>query len=265
MAQTTKQINQILGGLCPMENYCAPSEYLAGIGIDPDMPKTDSDRKPSGLIRPTSTEVLSTLTLAKTPLWILTNPKNTSVYVYLKSGEIYATNASYSTPALVYTKTASKGNGCAYYDNACYFAGNTGIAKMLFKADGTVNSFTDDYWAGDVQTFLSKTAWATATAYVSGNEISINNYNYLCLKAHTSGVFATDLASGYWTVSGLAWSALSNNTYPSINGVEIPNHPLFTHRGSRALYIGDVISDSYGSTLNRGKGCIHKIKPERGT
>lgn len=41
-------------------------------------------------------------------------------------------------------------------------------------------------------------AWATATGYTVGNLRSNGGVNYYCTTDHTSGVFATDLASGYW-------------------------------------------------------------------
>jgi len=41
-------------------------------------------------------------------------------------------------------------------------------------------------------------AWATATGYLVGDKIEINNRLYKCLTAHTSGVFATDLAAVKW-------------------------------------------------------------------
>jgi hypothetical protein len=44
-------------------------------------------------------------------------------------------------------------------------------------------------------------AWVTATAYVVGPPASFVTYNgssYVCLVAHTSGTFATDLAAGNW-------------------------------------------------------------------
>lgn len=44
----------------------------------------------------------------------------------------------------------------------------------------------------------SVSAWVTATAYVVGDLRSNGGTNYYCEVAHTSGVFATDLASGYW-------------------------------------------------------------------
>lgn len=264
MATITKTINQILKGICSMENYCAETEYLGGIGIDPDMPKTDSDKKSSGFIRPTSQEVLSTLTTSQIPLWIITNPKNKDVYIHFSNGNIYKTDASYTAPALYDSTATGKGNGACYYDNACYFASNNDISRIYFNANGTIHSFMNNFWSTFVAQFLNKTAWVTLTHYVKNEEVSINNYNYICLKNHTSGVFDTDLNNGYWVKSGLAYAALSNNTYPSINGVEIPNHCLFSHKGSRAMYIADVIPSDYGNTENRGKGCIHKVKTKHG-
>jgi len=41
-------------------------------------------------------------------------------------------------------------------------------------------------------------AWVTATAYVRGDYVVQAGAYYLCLVGHTSGVFATDLAAGYW-------------------------------------------------------------------
>jgi hypothetical protein len=46
------------------------------------------------------------------------------------------------------------------------------------------------------------TAWVTATGYVVGNVIRVGTRAYTCAINHTSGTFATDLASGKWTVGG---------------------------------------------------------------
>ncbi len=42
--------------------------------------------------------------------------------------------------------------------------------------------------------------WVTATAYVVDDTATINNSLYICTAAHTSGVFATDLAAGRWAL-----------------------------------------------------------------
>ena len=41
-------------------------------------------------------------------------------------------------------------------------------------------------------------AWATATYYQPSNAVNQTGTLYKCLKSHTSGVFASDLALGYW-------------------------------------------------------------------
>ena len=43
-------------------------------------------------------------------------------------------------------------------------------------------------------------AWVTATAYAINNGVSINGASYVCVSAHTSGTFATDLAGAKWQV-----------------------------------------------------------------
>ena len=41
--------------------------------------------------------------------------------------------------------------------------------------------------------------WVTATAYVADDLVFTADNVYTCLVGHTSGTFATDLASGYWS------------------------------------------------------------------
>lgn len=48
-------------------------------------------------------------------------------------------------------------------------------------------------------------AWLTATAYAVKDMIATGGITYVCVTAHTSGVFATDLAAS-------KWMAINNNT-----------------------------------------------------
>lgn len=41
-------------------------------------------------------------------------------------------------------------------------------------------------------------AWATATSYAVNDKVLTGGLKYICLVAHTSGTFATDLAAGKW-------------------------------------------------------------------
>ena len=68
----------------------------------------------------------------------------------------------------------------------------------------------------------------------------------------------------YWT-STLSKPALTNTTYPSINGIPIPNHPIFRHPSAGkngVAYIGDVASNS---VVNTNRGAIHQIWTDKGT
>lgn len=48
--------------------------------------------------------------------------------------------------------------------------------------------------------FNLRGGWITATAYVQFDLVTQGSGTYLCMIAHTSGVFATDLAAGRWAV-----------------------------------------------------------------
>lgn len=45
---------------------------------------------------------------------------------------------------------------------------------------------------------VNAAGWTTATYYLPGNSVNAMSALYTCVKAHVSGVFATDLANGYW-------------------------------------------------------------------
>lgn len=44
-------------------------------------------------------------------------------------------------------------------------------------------------------------AWATSTSYAVGDILIQNGFAYICLTAHTSGTFATDLAAAKWRLA----------------------------------------------------------------
>ena len=47
-------------------------------------------------------------------------------------------------------------------------------------------------------TFTVRGGWITATAYAKGDIVIQGGVVYLCMVAHTSGTFATDLAAAKW-------------------------------------------------------------------
>lgn len=71
---------------------------------------------------------------------------------------------------------------------------STTQAYILEFGNFYIRFYTQD---GQVQ-MTGAPAWMTLTPYVVGNYVTENSVQYYCLVNNTSGVFATDLASGYW-------------------------------------------------------------------
>jgi len=79
----------------------------------------------------------------------------------------------------------------------------TRLLPFAFSTTQTyVLEFGDEYMRvykdGGRVVVSSATAWLTATPYVPGDQVTEAALNYICLEAHTSGVFATDLAAVKW-------------------------------------------------------------------
>lgn len=201
MAEFLVKIDNILGGQAPTQNFGASSQFDSSIGMDPDMPITDSSSRVSGMIRPTAMLTFSGVNVTGVPLKFLTNPKNTLIYAYLSDGKVLSYTNDLGTETVVGTPTSGAGNGAEYYDNYLYFATPTDISRY-----GPLNG-------------------------------------------------SPSLTNTYWT-STLSKTALVNTTYPSINGVTMPNHVMHYHAPTNNLYFADVVN---------GKGTIHYISTTKTT
>ncbi len=66
-------------------------------------------------------------------------------------------------------------------------------------------------------------AWASGVQYYVGNLVHNNGFYYRCLEDHVAGTFATDLASGYWSLTSsfsdktLLWT-LEESIWNATNG-----------------------------------------------
>lgn len=187
MASTSIKINTILGGISPSQNFATETQYNAGIGIDPDMPNTDSDIKASGYLRPTSMEKFSSTTVTDVPYWIVNTPKDANTYVYAKDGKIHTIGSGITIGADAGTVTSSSGNGAAYYDNYLYLAKNTDISRYG-PLNGTP-SLTQAYWTST----LGLTA-LTNTTYPSLRGIPIPNHPML-RNPNTNKLYIADVNS----------------------------------------------------------------------
>jgi len=164
------RISSIFGGLSVCDYFNLPGQFQCSLGIDPGMPAQDDGDKPSGYIRPTKMVLFSGANVNATPLFIITNPKTTNVYVILSNGRIISYNSSLASEAIAATLTEAAGNGAEYYDNYIYVAGTTDISRY-----GALNgspSITQSYW----KTTLSLAALAN-TEYPSINGVVMPNHN----------------------------------------------------------------------------------------
>lgn len=193
------KIETILTGYSVSDYVSGEGQYENAIGIDPELPVTDSKRKPSALIRPSAMAKFSDTEITGVPMWILPNPKTTSTYLYANDGKVHTIDDDLTMGTALNSGTAltaSSGNGGEYYDNYIYLPKNTDIARY-----GPLNG--------------------TPT-----------------------------LTQDYWT-STLSLSALTDTTYPSINGVEMPNHVAYRHPNDNKTYVADVVGN---------QGVLHFIK-----
>lgn len=168
-AKFTNKIQSVLGGISPSLYFGSQGQFHASIGVDPDMPISDSAVRVSGFLRPTAMEKFSSTALDGYPMWLLTNPKSTDIYSYQANGDVVSYNSSLASETLVSAISTASGNGAGYYDNYHYFARNADIARY-----GPLNgspSITASYWVGS----LSLTALTNAT-YPTIRGISMPNH-----------------------------------------------------------------------------------------
>ena len=120
-------------------------------------------------------------------------------------------------------------------------------------------------------TVSSPSAWVTATNYVTRDMVKQSGMTYVCQADHTSGTFATDLATGKWvtTLSTNAWVTAHNYAIGSVVAQSGNNYYcLVTHSSGTfatdlaawlLIEIAKIIYDdmNYASlTINAGKAVI---------
>lgn len=176
----TIRIDSIMGG---QSGYVYPpmtNEFTSSYAIDPDLFVDNSLlTKSLGAISPRSVQNIGTTVSA--PMWLVGNPKTSTVAVYDYSGSIYSISGTLVQSDLGDLNDGGNafGNGAEYYDNYIYFARSTTIARYG-PLDGTA-IFTDDYWVST----LGKTA-LSATQYPFHSGALIRLPNHVMLR-HTDG------------------------------------------------------------------------------
>lgn len=106
--------------------------------------------------------------------------------------------------------------------------------------------------------FASETQAAAVTSSSGNGAEYYDNYLYLAKNTDIARYGPLNgtpaITQAYWS-STLGLTALTDTTYPTINGQEIPNHPMKRHVDGN-LYIGDVVGN---------KGVLHFVATTKTT
>lgn len=104
-----------------------------------------------------------------------------------------------------------------------------------------------------------KGPWVTATAYAVDDAVSEGGSSYICIVAHTSGTFATDLAAAKWQLvaskgdTGATGSAGSNGIFSSIASKAEAQAGAETTKGMNALRTREAMQAGAGAAMRNGK------------
>lgn len=254
----TIRIESVIGGHTQFANFSADDEFKGSYSIDPDFPSTDGQGDidgllPSGYLRPISYDKFSGEIVTDTPLWIVTQPKDNTRYVYGANGSSYSYDGNYSVSELA-NIAGSGGNGAEYYDNYIYFARNTSVARY-----GPLNgapAMTTDYW----DTTLGKTALTDTTYPKVGYSEAIELPNHVMKRGKDGALYFADVVGNQGVLHKIKTTKTTvegdtddGSTY---NIVDFPYgmHPtaieVFGDQMAVALYEG---STSFGVAATRQK------------
>lgn len=164
------KIESIFDGIMPSANFGGKGQYLAGVGIDPDVPASDgaTDLKTAGLIRPVNYASFSGGNVTSHPIAIINTPKDTKTYVVLANGRLISYDSSLANETLIGTVSGGVANGAFYYNNYIYIVGTTDVSR--YGPLDNSPALTDGVWTGSTLgslTALTNTTYPTSLLSVS--------------------------------------------------------------------------------------------------
>lgn len=258
MPVQTFKINSIWEGIAPSQYFSRQGNYLASIGIDPDLPASDAvgDRQTSGLLRPSGYASFDSGNVTANPYWLLTSPKTALVYAYLNNGRLISYNSALyiGSETLIGTPTTSSGNGGAYYNNYLYLPTNTDISVY-----GPLNDTATLYNARWTGAFLGTQTALTNTTYPSirGSGTMPNHP----MHVHTDNkLYFGDFLNGVGYIHSIRTSRTTKegdtNNGSTYNALDLPFGfmPTDIESWGNDLVIS-AIQTSNG-TLNQGKSAL---------
>lgn len=264
----TITIEQLFSGLQPTQYFGPKGSYLAGIGIDPDLPLTDAvgNRLTSGVIRPSAYASFDGAEVNANPVAIITTPKSALIYVVLSNGKLISYDSSFGSETLIGTVTGSVANGAAYYNNYIYIFTGTDVSRYG-PLDGTP-SLTNTVWTG--ATLGSLTALVNTTyPSLRGGGTYPNHWPHLHVDGklyfvdHDS-TSTTDTRRGKGLIhfirtkygtSGTAHEGAVNDT-STFNALDLPYGFMPVAIESYGTFLVIAAIQTSNSTLNQGRAAL---------
>lgn len=262
MGKINIQIDSIFEGIQPSSNFGGKGQYFSGIGIDPDVPATDSatDLKTAGLIRPVNYVSFSGSAVTSYPVAIITTPKNTLTYAVLANGRLVSYDASLGSETLIGTVSGGVANGACYYNNYIYIFGTTNVSR--YGPLDNSPSLVDGVWTG--ATLGSLTA-LTNTTYPT-TLLSVPYLNHMPFVHVDNRCYFLDYKNGAGLVHFVKTTKTtaegdtnSGSTYQAFN--PLPFNYLPTTIGNFGTDI--VVAGSYTSSasVDQGKAALFFFNP----
>lgn len=129
MAKFQIKIDTIFDGFTPSDLFGSAGQYETAIGIDPDMPISESGKKAAGIIRPVNYESFSQDKVNSYPIAFITTPKNSNIYVVLANGRLLSYDSSFENETLLGTTSEAVAQGAFYHNNYICIMTNTDVSR----------------------------------------------------------------------------------------------------------------------------------------
>lgn len=257
----TITIDSIFEGFMPSATFGGPNEYLGAIGIDPDVPLTDSatDIKTGGAIRPVQYAQFSSTEIDAAPIAILTNPKNSLTYVVLSNGKLVSyTSALTSAGAVsIGTVTGGAARGAFYYNNYIYIITGTDVSR--YGPLDNSPSLTNTVWTG--ATLGSQVALVDTSYPVTLFNIGyLNHFGFV----HSDGAaYFLDYKGGRGFIHKIQTTKVTSqgdtndgSTYQSVGDLSLPHDFIPVTAESMGNDIVISGTKTTNTDINQGNACL---------
>lgn len=269
------EISSIFEGFMPSALYGSEGQYLQAIGIDPDVPLTDSasDIKTGGSIRPVQYAQFSGAEIDAAPIAIITEPKSDMTWVVLANGKVvaYEDDLTSLNSHSIGQVSGNKAQGAWYYNNYIYITTATDVSRV-----GPLNTLPFDGQTGNFTTGSTITGGTSGATAVIVSQVDAGATGTLTLD-QISGIFLnnetiTDAVSGSATVNRTFASLITNNvwtgaTLGSQTALTDTNYPTTLFEIGYLNHFGFAHNNgvSYVLDFKDGLGYIHKIQTTKTT